>query len=166
MTFDWLLIACAIAVVASGLAAGVFMAFSDFLMASFGAARPSSGIEAMQMINRRVYKSVFVSILWSLVAVAPLLIVLAVMRGAGPAFGWIVAGGLSYLLGAFVVTFLFNVPMNKKLDVMDDSASETLAYWESTYLPSWTYWNSIRALMTMVSGICYLVAVILLARGG
>ncbi len=166
MRIDWLLIACAIAVVASGLAAGVFMAFSDFLMESFRAARPSSGIEAMQMINRKVYKSIFVSILWGLFAAAPLLVGFAVMRGAGSAFGWIVAGAGVYALGVFVVTFVFNVPMNKDLDAMDDSASETQAYWESTYLPTWTMWNSVRAFTTTVSGVCYLVAVVLLAQGG
>jgi len=166
MTIDWLLVACAIAVVASGLAAGVFMAFSDFLMESFRTARPACGIEAMQMINRKVYASLFVSILWGLFAAAPLLIGFAVMRGAGSACGWIVAGAGVYVLGVMVVTFVFNVPMNKELDVMDDSASETQVYWTSTYLPSWTLWNSVRAFATTVSGIGYLVAVVLLARGG
>ena len=163
MTIDWLLVGCAIAVVASGLAAGVFLTFSDFLMASLGAARPSSGIEAMQMINRKVYQSKFVVLLWSLVAAAPLLIGFAILRGAGPALGWIVAGGGIYWIGAFAVTLAFNVPMNERLDVMDDSASETTAYWESTYLPSWTFWNSVRTFMTMTSGICYLIAAVQLA---
>ena len=166
MNSGGLLVACGIGVVACGLAAGVFLTFSDFLMPSLRAVTPASGIQAMQMINRKVYRSGFVVLLWGLVVAAPLLILFAYLSDVGAAFGWIVAAGGIYWVGAFAVTLAFNVPMNEQLDAMDDSASETMAYWESTYLPTWTFWNSVRTLMTMTAGICYGVAVVLLAQAG
>ena len=63
MTFDMILIACTAAVIACGVIAGVFLAFSDFVMKSLSAASPASGIEAMQLINRKVHGSVFLALL-------------------------------------------------------------------------------------------------------
>jgi hypothetical protein len=55
---------------AMALVAGVFMAFSDFVMRSLRVAAPGAGIEAMQQINREVYGSVFLVGLLGLVPVS------------------------------------------------------------------------------------------------
>ena len=47
-----LLITTQIAVIATGLLAGVFLTFADFIMRSLTSARP----KAMQEINRKVYR--------------------------------------------------------------------------------------------------------------
>ncbi|MGB5213773.1 MAG: hypothetical protein WBN88_09045, partial [Anderseniella sp.] len=70
MTDDLILIACAAAVVACGLIAGVFLAFSDFVMKALFAASPASGIEAMQLINRKVYGSVFMALLIAMLVIS------------------------------------------------------------------------------------------------
>jgi uncharacterized membrane protein len=82
-----------------------------------------------------------------------LLIAFGTLVRPGYALAWIVAGGALYFVGGFVVTFRFNVPMNQRLDEMDFLAKATEDYWRSSYLPSWTFWNSIRALMTGGSAI-------------
>ena len=55
----WGLIALAMA---TGLLAGVFLTFSDFVMESLLASKASAGTEAMQIINRKVYHSLCIRI--------------------------------------------------------------------------------------------------------
>jgi len=44
-----------------------------------------------------------------------------------------------------------NVPMNEALAGMDLSRDETRAYWTGTYLPRWTFWNTVRTLACVLS---------------
>ena len=56
-----------------------------------------------------------------------------------------------YLIGCFGVTVFFNVPMNEALAGMNLSEDTTRAYWTGTYLPRWTFWNTVRTLACGVS---------------
>ncbi len=141
MTSSWILIVCAISVIACGLVSGVFLTFSDFVMKSLAAANPAGGIESMQIINRRVFKSVFMVLLLGMSALSPFLIGYAYLNVTGSASAWIIAGGVIYLAGVFLVTLIFNVPMNQRLDAMDYAAADAATYWTNTYVPSWTFWN-------------------------
>ena len=49
-----------------------------------------------------------------------------------------------YFIGCFGVTVAFNVPMNEVLAGMELTANATRDYWTSTYVPRWTFWNSVR----------------------
>ena len=104
--------------------------------------------------------------LWCMFVAVPCLIGLAVLVGPPSVLLWVIAGGASYIVGALVVTFVFNIPMNERLDRMDYRRQETASYWRSSYLPSWTFWSGIRAAMTGMSAICFSVAVVLLAGAG
>lgn len=144
------------------LVAGVFMAFSDFVMRSLRGATPGTGIEAMQMINREVYGSVF---LVGLLGLAPVSLGLAgygVISMSGPAAGWIIAGGLIYFGGTILVTMLGNVPMNKRLDLMVMTAPETASYWE-VYARRWTRWNHLRTVASAIGAACLLIGAVLYA---
>jgi len=165
MATEWMLVACGIATIACGVVSGTFLTFSDFVMDSLAAAKPSAGIESMQIINRKVYASIFVSMLWGIFAATPVLAGLGWFYATGPASAWILGAGAIYFMGVFVVSFAFNIPMNKRLDPMDYSADETASYWRATYVPSWTFWNYVRAVSSAGSAICYLGACISLARG-
>ena len=43
------------------------------------------------------------------------------------------SGGALYIAGVFVVSLIFNVPMNSRLDAKDYSGSDAAAYWSNTY---------------------------------
>jgi uncharacterized membrane protein len=58
----------------------------------------------------------------------------------------IMMAGLVYLIGCFGVTVFFNVPMNEALAGMEMSSNTTRDYWLQTYVPRWTFWNSVRTL--------------------
>ena len=162
MPTEWIAYACLAAGISSGLVAGVFQSFSDFIMRSLAATRPESGIEAMQMINRKVYRSYFLVMLMGMAPVSLALTVCAQLHLAGPAATWITAGTAIYLIGVFSVTMLGNVPMNNRLDNMDPFAEQATDYWE-TYGVVWTRWNHARTLGSLVTAVYFLLASITLA---
>ncbi len=158
MPLNWFLIVCEFSVIACGVVSGVFLTFSDFVMRSLDGARPAAGVEVMQVINREVFRSVFMVLFLGMSALSPFLIGYAYFRVAGFASAWIIAGGAIYLVGVFAVTLVFNVPMNKRLDAKKYSGAEAATYWTNTYMPHWTFWNYVRALASAGSAICYLAA--------
>jgi uncharacterized membrane protein len=164
MSVSWMIHFVIAAVIAYGLVAGVFFTFSDFVMRSLKAVTPTNGIAAMQSINRRVYGSVFLALFLGLAAVSVGLAVGAIVFGAGAATAWIVAGGATYLGGVFLVTVVFNVPMNKRLDSMNPVADGTAHYW-SHYVTVWTRWNHVRTAASAAATLLLLVGVVELAAG-
>ena len=164
MTQDLFLILSGLAVVASGLVAGVFLTFSDFVMKSLAVAKAPVGAHAMQLINRYVYGSKFLVLLLGMAPVSLLLAGYAYFYMSGPAAAWIIAGGVVYVIGVFLVTMACNVPMNKRLDVLDPDEPPTAAYWKH-YAIVWTRWNHVRTLASVGSTACLLVGVIILAQG-
>ena len=157
MSNDLILFACGATALISGIVSGVFLTFSDFVMRSLVATTPETGIQSMQLINRKVYKSLFIYLLLGLAPVYAALSVYGITVVQPPASGWLISGGLVYIFGVFLVTMLYNVPMNKRLDVIDGAQRGSNAYWRH-YATIWTRWNHLRALAAAVSAICYFMA--------
>ena len=135
-----------LAVLAYALVGGVFLAFSDFIMRALSVTSGHGGAEAMQAINREVFRWVFMTLFLGLAALSLALVVFAILKLTGPAATLFVAAGLIYLFGCFGVTVAFNVPMNEALARMDLSHEVTRAYWTGIYLPRWTFWNTVRTI--------------------
>lgn len=150
------------ATLATGLVAGVFLTFSDFVMRALGKAHPAAGIEAMQMINREVYRSLFMALLMGL-ALASLLLAVAgaVLFGPDVAVRLAGAGGL-YLAGVMAVTARRNVPMNQELDCLAFRSSSAQSYW-ATYRRDWTRWNHLRWIAAIAASALYLGATVTVA---
>ena len=166
MSSTWFIFVLEIAVISSGLVAGIFLTFSDFVMRSLKLAENTAGVEVMQIINREVYRSVFMVLLWGTLVLSLLLAGFAFLTLSGPAGILITIGGVLYFMGVLVVTMVFNVPMNNSLDVMEYTKSETAAYWKNTYVPRWVFWNYVRAVASGGTAVCFLLAIVFLARGG
>lgn len=128
------------------LIAGVFLAFSDFIMRSLALTGGAGGVEAMQVINREVFRWVFMALFLGMAAVSLVIVGYGATNLAHPSGGLILLAGLLYLIGCFGVTVFFNVPMNEALAGMNLSEDATRAYWTGTYLPRWTFWNTVRTL--------------------
>jgi len=165
MTPTWFYILCQISVFASGVVAGVFLTFSDFVMRSLGKTATAGGIEVMQIINREVFRTVFMVLLLGMSAISVFLIGYAYLNLSGSASTLIIAGGGLYFVGVFMVSLVFNVPMNQRLDGMDYNSEQASTYWSRVYLPRWTFWNYIRATTAAASAICLLAALQELAQG-
>ncbi len=152
MTYDWIVYVCLAGGVATGLVAGVFLTFSDFMMKSLTDIAGAHGLSAMQAINRRVYGSLFLGLFFAMTVVSAFLIPYAALVISGAAATWIAVGGGIYVAGVFVVTVAVNVPMNKKLDRLKDPLDGD-AYW-LRYAARWTRWNHVRTAAAAGASIC------------
>lgn len=138
-------------ILAYALVGGVFLAFSDFIMRSLALTDGYGGVEAMQAINREVFRWVFMALFLGMAAVSVVVAAYGAFGASGPAGTMIMIAGLVYLIGCFGVTVFFNVPMNEALAGMELSAETTRDYWFQTYVPRWTFWNSVRTAACVVS---------------
>ena len=139
-----------IAALGCGLMAGFFFAFSVVVMRALGRLPPARGIAAMQAINVAVINS------WFMVGFLGTAGACAVIAAAS-LFRWdqsntvsLVAGSGLYLLGAVLVTIVFNVPRNNALAAVDADSAEGATRWAS-YLADWTAWNHVRTVTSLAA---------------
>ncbi len=144
------------AIIAYALVGGVFLAFSDFIMRSLALTGGHGGVEAMQVINREVFRWVFMALFLGMAAVSVVVAGYGALGISGPAGTLIMTAGLVYLIGCFGVTVFFNVPMNEALAGMEMSSGTTHDYWLQTYVPRWTFWNSVRTFASAVAAVLLL----------
>lgn len=142
---------------AAAMIAGCFLTFSDFIMRALGASAPAAGAEAMQQVNRKVFRSVFMVLFLGLVPVSMAIFAVAVAWVAGAAKMWMMAGALFYVLGVFAVTGLGNVPMNERLDKLDHLSVEGQSYWRH-YNARWTRLNHVRTVFSVLAAGAWLTA--------
>ena len=138
----WMFVLSQFSILAYATLGGVFLAFSDFIMRSLSVTSGSGGMEAMQAINRQVFRYVFMSLFIGMVPVSLILAVGAYWESDQPAP--LMAAAAIYIVGVFGVTAVFNVPMNNALAALDATSAEGLQYWTTKYLPGWTFWNNVR----------------------
>jgi uncharacterized membrane protein len=150
------------ATLATGLVAGVFLTFSDFVMRALARAEPAAGIEAMQIINREVYRSLFMTLLIGLTVVSILLATAGIFLMGLDVALWLFGAAGSYIVGVMAITARKNVPMNQRLDRMQHRSAEARAYWAS-YTRDWTRWNHLRWVAALAAGIGYLGATVTVA---
>ena len=127
-----------------GLSAGVFFAFSSFIMPALDRLAPVQSIRAMNSINKLAVTPVFMTALFGTALGCVGLGAWAVTSwGQRPAALVLTGCGL-YVVGAIVVTMAANVPLNDGLMNVDPEGADAAARW-SGYLSDWTLWNHVRA---------------------
>jgi uncharacterized membrane protein len=138
------------AAIGSGLIAGVFFAFSTFVMSALARLQPPQGIAAMQLINITVINPWFMTAFLG-TAVACLFLAIAVLfNWHQPSAIYLLVGSLLYFVGTFGVTMVFNVPLNDALAKVDPNSTEGTNLWVS-YLANWTAWNHVRTVAALVA---------------
>ncbi len=153
-----------LSILAYAIVGGVFLAFSDFIMRALALTGGTGGVEAMQVINREVFRWIFMTLFLGMAAVSAFVVVYSAMHLGGGPGTLILLGALAYLVGCFAVTVFFNVPMNEALAGMDLSAEATRDYWTGTYLPRWTMWNSLRTLACAIAAALMLFGLLWLVQ--
>ena len=144
-----------------GVLAGLYFAFSAFVMRALGRIEPKAGIAAMNAINADIQRSLFMPIFLGSTFVAAILVPVALRRLELPYGLPVLAGSLIYLSGMFLVTMLRNVPLNNALMMVDGSSAEDPATW-SRYLTQWTQWNHMRTFASLAGCGLYVRAIALL----
>jgi uncharacterized membrane protein len=140
-----------------GLVAGVFFAFSSFVMASLKRLPAADGIAAMQSMIIVAVTPVFMGALFGTAAACLGLMVWAVISwGEGPS-ALVLAGGTLYLLGTIGVTVACNVPLNNRLATLHPQGAEAAGYW-AKYVTTWTAWNHVRTIAALAAAALLTVA--------
>jgi uncharacterized membrane protein len=142
-----------IAALGSGLIAGVFFAFSSFVMGALAKLPPAQGIAAMQSINIVVINPIFMAVLFGTGVISLYLGYVGVRDGVP--LMWM--GAAAYVVGTLLVTMAFNVPLNNALAGAAPESAEGAALW-SHYLSSWSLWNHIRGIAALVASGFYIWA--------
>ena len=116
-----------ITAVGSGLAGGVFFAFSSFVMPALRRLPSGQGIAAMQSINKQAPTPAFMTLLFGTAALSAGLGVYAVLHRDEPQAAWLLGGSVSYL-ASIVITGAFHIPRNDTLVALDPNAAESARY--------------------------------------
>ena len=146
-----------LAALGSGLMAGFFMAFSVTVMWALERQPPAAGISAMQAINVVVLNPIFLGVFFGTAILSMVLDIVALMDWSAPGAGYLVAGSLLYFVGTFLVTLLFNVPLNNRLAAVKSDSADGKAVW-THYLRVWTQWNHVRTVAPLAAIPCFILA--------
>ena len=138
------------AVLSSGLMAGIYFAFSVFIMQAFGKIDTAQSIAAMNAINKTILRSLFMPLFFGSSMVSVLLIIIALAQWDEAGAEMTLMAGAVYFVGMFVCTVLFNVPLNNSLAKLDPNSTEAYHTW-SHYLKTWTNWNHLRTVSSLVA---------------
>src|SRR5690349_185217 len=103
MVNDWLFVLTLVTTLGCGLIAGVFFAFSAFVMKALGHLPSSEGIAAMQSINVAVINPWFMVVFLGTALTNAILLISALLQWQAPDAIFLLAGGLFYLVGSFLV---------------------------------------------------------------
>jgi uncharacterized membrane protein len=144
--------------IGGGLLAGVYFAFSTFVMTALGRLGQTQGIAAMNAINGEIVQSLFVPLFLGATLTSAVLAVMAGFHWGQPGATAMLAGGVLYVVGMFIVTMVFNVPLNDALAAVDPSSSEAASLW-ARYLKDWTFWNHLRTIACAAASALFVAAI-------
>ena len=145
------------AAIGCALMAGIYFAFSTFVMASFARIETAAGIAAMQSINDVILGSAFMPLFFGTSLASVGLAAFAALNPPNLSMIATLSAGTLYFSGMFLCTILFNVPLNNKLKDADPYSATGAAVWD-LYLHGWTRWNHIRTIASTVSSILFFIA--------
>jgi uncharacterized membrane protein len=146
------------AAIGSALIGGVFFAFSTFVMRALAQIPDAQGIVAMQRINVVVLNPLFLGVFIGTAALSLALIVYSVCYWSAPDSPLLLLGSVAYLVGAFGVTLLCNVPRNNHLATVDPHSPAGIAYWRASYLIEWVLWNHVRTMASLLAAVLLIFA--------
>jgi uncharacterized membrane protein len=138
------------AALGSALAAGVFFAFSTFVMSGLDRTPPAAAVAAMQGINRAAPGPPLMAVLFGTAALSIAVALVALLGDAGAHGNLAIAGAATYLVGVIGVTTAANVPLNERLDRLDPDDPTAAAKWP-TYSRRWRTWNHLRTLSALTT---------------
>lgn len=146
-----------VAALGCGLMAGVFFAFSTFVMRALTHLAPANGIAAMQAINVTVINRYFMTVFFGTAAACAVLAVFSLLSWQERDGEYLFVGSVFYLVGTILVTMLFNVPRNDALAKAQCDSVEGANLW-SRYVVEWTRWNHVRTVAALVAATLLTIA--------
>ncbi|MET1026237.1 MAG: anthrone oxygenase family protein [Dongiaceae bacterium] len=164
MIYHMLFALTLISALGCGLVAGIFFAFSSFVMGALGRIPPAAGIAAMQAVNVEVFNPWFMGAFFGTASTCIVLAIAALVLWTQTAAVWLLIGSVLYVAGSILVTMLCNVPLNNALAQASPDSAEGAGLW-SRYLTRWTQWNHVRTVASLAAAASQTVALYLQAGG-
>lgn len=149
-----------LALTGSALVAGIFCAFSSFIMNALARLSSSEGMAAMQSINTAVINPTFLTVFTGTTVISLMLVIISIWAWGMPGAPYFLIGGLLYVVGTFLVTGMGNVPLNNQLAEMNTNDPSASDIWQH-YLVKWTWLNTIRTLCAAVAAMVILVGLLI-----
>ncbi|MGY0023220.1 DUF1772 domain-containing protein [Streptomyces sp. cg35] len=142
-----------------GVTAGVFVAFSTFVMRGLGALPPARGIAAMNAINTAAVNPAFMVVFLGAAVLCAVIAVVTFVLWPDEGTTELLIGCVLYLVGAFGVTVVANIPRNEALARLagDEESESGAAYWR-TYLREWVMWNHVRGGASLAAAASFVLA--------
>jgi uncharacterized membrane protein len=143
--------------VGCGLIAGVFFAFSTFVMKALAQRPTAEGIATMQAINITVINPWFMTAFLGTAVTCLVLAISSLLRWSQLSAAYLLVASLLYLIGSFGVTMVFNVPLNDALAIVKPDSPEGANLW-GNYLTTWTFWNHARTIASLAAAALFAIA--------
>ncbi|OZB95320.1 DUF1772 domain-containing protein [Paenibacillus sp. XY044] len=142
----------------SGLLAGVFFTFSTFVMTSLGRLPAEQSISAMQSINSTILQSLFMLIFMGTTILSVILGIASFFKMGNSSAVYVLIGSLFIIVGVFLVTVIFNVPLNDSLAAANPGAADGAQVW-SDYVAGWVPWNHVRTISSIAALVSFMIAI-------
>lgn len=146
-----------VAALGCGLIAGVFFAFSTFVMTALARRPPAEGMAAMQAINVAVLNPMFLGVFVGTAGTCLLVVIFSLLRWNEPGALYFLLGGALYIAGTFLVTMVFNVPLNNALAKLAPADPASASEW-ARYVANWTAWNHVRTAAALAAAALLTIA--------
>lgn len=144
--------------ISCGLLAGVYFAFSTFIMTALGRIEQVRGVSAMNSINSTILESLFMPFFFGTTVASLAIAIIGISRRGQPGAAAMLGGGLIFIAGMFLCTVLFNVPLNNALAAVDPASGTATSVW-ARYLKHWTLWNHVRTISSTAACALYIAAI-------
>lgn len=146
------------ALVGAGLNAGVYYAFSTFVMEALGRLPDREAVAAMQSINIEAVRPGFMLAFMGTAVLALAVAVSALGRlGEDPATYQLI--GAALYLAVIVLTASYHVPRNNALGDLEPAGETSGSAW-TIYLRDWTRWNHVRAFLCVAATVAFTLALL------
>ncbi|MET9257123.1 anthrone oxygenase family protein [Streptomyces sp. NPDC003717] len=153
------LVLAVLGVLGTGMTAGVFYAFSTFVMRGLSALPPAQGVAAMNAINTAAVRVPFMLLFLGTAALALAIGVVTCVVWPAEGAVLLLVGSALYLVGSFGVTVAANVPRNAALLRQEPGSAEAAGQW-GRYVREWTAWNHIRTAASVAATAAYVLALV------
>jgi uncharacterized membrane protein len=157
MMNSYLFVLTLLAALGCAMMAGVFFAFSAFVMKALARLPAEQGVAAMQAINVAAVTFAFMAALFGTAVACGALAVWALFAWDERFAPYLIVGGALYLLGTILLTIVYHVPRNEALATLEPQSAEAESHWKR-YLSGWTAWNHLRAATALAAAATLTIA--------
>jgi len=142
-----------IAVLLSGLVAGLFYAFQYSVINGLGLLGDKAYLSSFQAINKAILNPVFYASFMGCLVILPIASWLTYQNGDSTAFIYLLAATALYFVGVFGVTIFGNVPLNETLARFNipEATPKELASLRELFESPWNRYNLIRTIAAIFS---------------